>query len=231
MTDTTVESGPNLHGEAPDAAPVVLLLIDVINDFDFPESSQLLRHAVPMAKRIADLKTRVGKNGVPVIYVNDNFGRWRSDFRTTVEHCRQPGSAGREIAALLNPEPEDYFVLKPRHSGFFSTTLDILLRDLRTESLILTGVAGDICVLFTANDAYMRGFRLFVPEDCVASNTAKKNRGALVQMQTALKADIRPSTDLPWDAITRPLSSNPAGPRVRPPAPGDRVPQAESSGL
>lgn len=204
MADATVQSGPNLHGEQPEAAPVVLLLIDVINDFDFPEATQLLRHAVPMAKRIADLKTRARQADVPVIYVNDNFGRWRSDFQTTVRHCQQPGSAGREIATLLHPEPEDYFVLKPRHSGFYSTTLEILLRDLRTETLVLTGVAGDICVLFTANDAYMRGFRIFVPEDCIASNTEEKNGGALAQMSTSLKADIRPSTELAWEAITGP---------------------------
>ena len=207
MVEATVQSDPNLHGEAPDAAPVVLLLIDVINDFDFPESEQLLRHAEPMAQRIAELKGRARKNGVPVIYVNDNFGRWRSDFRTIVEHCQRPRSAGREIVTLLHPEPDDYFVLKPRHSGFYSSTLDILLRDLRTESLILTGVAGDICVLFTANDAYMRGFRIFVPADCVASNTEEKNRGALAQMETALKADIHPSTELAWDEITRSQSS------------------------
>lgn len=211
MADSTVQSGPNLHGKHPDAAPVVLLLIDVINDFDFPESEQLLRYAIPMAKRIAELKSRARRAAVPVIYVNDNFGRWRSDFRTTVEHCQDSRSAGREIVRLLNPEPEDYFVLKPRHSGFYSTTLDVLLRDLRTETLVLTGVAGDICVLFTANDAYMRGFRIFVPEDCIASNTEEKNRGALAQMRTALKADVRPSTELDWDGITSPHSWGPTG--------------------
>ena len=206
MPDATVQSGPNLHGMAPEPAPVVLLLIDVINDFDFPESAGLLRHAVPMARRISDLRSRAREVGIPVIYVNDNFGRWRSDFRTTVEHCQRPKSAGREIATLLHPEPDDYFVLKPRHSGFYSTTLEVLLRDLRTETLILTGVAGDICVLFTANDAYMRGFRIRVPEDCIASNSEEKNRGALAQMRTALKADIRQSTDLTWDVFANPHS-------------------------
>ncbi len=201
VADATVQSDSNLHGESPESAPVVLLLIDVINDFDFPGSDQLLRDAVPMAKRIADLKGRAREQGIPVIYVNDNFGRWRSDFRSTVEHCQRPQSAGREIARLLQPEPDDYFVLKPRHSGFYSTTLEILLRDMGTKRLILTGVAGDICVLFTANDAYMRDFRILVPEDCIASNTEEKNRAALEQMKTALKADIRPSTELKWEEI------------------------------
>jgi len=192
---------PNLHGASPDEAPVVLLLIDVVNDFAFPEAEQLLRSALPMARRIARLKARAKEASVPVIYLNDNFGRWRSDFRSTVEHCQRPESLGREIVTLLHPDPDDYFVLKPKHSGFYCTTLDVLLRDLRTQAVVLAGVAGDICVLFTANDAYMRGLQLFVPEDCVASNSEEKNQAALTQMRTLLRADTRLSEELRWDSL------------------------------
>jgi len=111
----------DLHGNAPDKADVALLLIDVINDLDFPEGDQLLRHAQPMARQIAALKERARRAGVPVIYVNDNFGRWRSDFHVQVEHCLRDGVPGRPLAELLRPGKEDYFVLKPKHSGFFST--------------------------------------------------------------------------------------------------------------
>jgi nicotinamidase-related amidase len=171
-------------------------LIDVVNDLEFPEGDDLLRHALPMAQKLGDLKRRAKKARIPVIYVNDNFGRWQSNFRTQVEHCLNDSVRGRPVAELLIPENDDYFVLKPKHSGFFSTTLDILLQYLGCTAVIVTGIAGNICVLFTANDAYMRDLSLIVPRDCVASNSDEENCNALGQMAKVLKADIRPSTDL-----------------------------------
>jgi nicotinamidase-related amidase len=191
----------NLHGSAPDKSPAALLLIDVINDLEFPEGDQLLRYALPMARNIAALKKRAKSYGVPVIYVNDNFGRWRSDFNAQVEHCLQNGTRGKPVAELLRPEKDDYFVLKPKHSGFFSTTLDTLLEYLETRTVILAGMAANICVLFTANDAYMRDFQLLAPRDCVASNTVEDNDYALDQMDKVLKADVRPSTEIAFAAL------------------------------
>src|SRR5947209_12544443 len=193
----------DLHGNAPDKADVALLLIDVINDLDFPEGEQLLRYALPMARRIAALKERARRAGIPAIYANDNFGRWRSDFHAQVEHCLRDGVRGRPVVELLRPDQDDYFVLKPKHSGFFSTTLDTLLEYLGVRTVILTGVAANICVLFTANDAYMRDLHLVVPSDCVASNSEEENRYALDQMAKILKADTRPSTELSFQALAR----------------------------
>ncbi len=189
----------NLHGSAPDKHRIALLLIDVINDFDFPEADQLLKYARPMAQNLLRLKRRAQKAGVPVIYVNDNFGRWKSDFRRTVDHCEGCGR-GRDVVKLLRPEETDYFVLKPKHSGFFSTTLETLLRYLQTQTLILTGIAGNFCVLFTANDAYMRDFDLLLPSDCTVSNTKRENDSALRLMQKFLKADTRPASRIVLDA-------------------------------
>ena len=191
----------NLHGNVPDTAEAALVLIDVINDLEFPEGDQLLRYARPMAERIAALKRRAKDAGLPTIYVNDNFGRWQSDFNKQVDHCLNDRVRGRPLAELLRPDEDDYFVLKPKHSGFFSTTLDILLDYLKVKSLIMTGLSANICVLFTANDAYMRDLRLFVPRDCVASNTEELNRDALEQMQLVLKADTRPSDELDLEAM------------------------------
>lgn len=186
----------DLHGSAPDKSEIALLLIDVVNDLDFPEANQLLRYARPMARKLLRLKERAKKAGVPVIYVNDNFGRWQSDFRRQVEHCVRGELRGHEIVQLLRPEEDDYFVLKPKHSGFFSTTLETLLRYLGSRRLIITGIAGNFCVLFTANDAYMRDYDLIIPSDCTASNSAEENREALALMRKFLKADTRPSTKL-----------------------------------
>jgi len=164
----------DLHGSVPDNSAVALLLIDVINDLEFAEGKILLKHAIPMAKNIAALKKRAKQAGIPSIYVNDNFGRWQSDFQKLIEHCLSEEVCGKPLATILQPEEDDYFVLKPKHSGFYSTTLDLLLRYLGAEILLLTGVAGNICVLFTANDAYMRDYHLIIPADCVASQTVKE---------------------------------------------------------
>jgi nicotinamidase-related amidase len=191
----------DLHGNAPDNAGVALLLIDVINDLEFAEGDDLLAHALPMAERLLELKRRAKNAGIPVVYVNDNFGRWRSDFKTQVEHCLHDGVRGQAIAQLLVPQEDDYFVLKPKHSGFFSTTLEILLEYLGVEAVILAGIAANICVLFTANDAYMRDLALIVPRDCVASTTTEENETALEQMAKVLKADIRASRDVDVEAL------------------------------
>jgi nicotinamidase-related amidase len=186
----------NLHGSAPDRSAVVLLVIDAINDFAFPESAPVLAAAGPMARRIHRLKRAARRIGIPTVYVNDNFGRWRSDFHTLVAHCQAPGAKGRAITKLLQPNRRDYFVLKPKHSGFYSTTLDLLLEHLGARTLVLTGLLADSCILFTAQDAYMRGYGLLVPEDCVAARTPDDVRQALTQMRRTLHADTRPSEAL-----------------------------------
>ena len=187
---------PDLHGNVPDACQVALLLIDVINDLEFSEGEKLLKPALRAADHIAALKERARAFDIPVIYANDNFGRWRSDFNEVVRHCLLDGVRGRGLAELLTPKPEDYFVLKPKHSAFFSTTLQTLLEYLKVKRLILTGIRGDSCVLVTAGDAHMRDFELFVPEDCTASFTSADNRHALDYMARELDADTRPSSRL-----------------------------------
>ena len=196
-------NNPDLHGNVPESSSVALLLIDVINDLEFDGAEALARHAVPAARRIAALKKKVRAAGIPTVYVNDNFGRWQSDFRKVVEHCLNDGVRGEEVAKILEPDDDDYFVLKPKHSAFYATTLDTLLSYLGARTLILTGFAGNICILFSANDAYLRDFNIYVPADCVASNSTDENEHALRQMEKVLKADITPSTELDLQAICR----------------------------
>jgi nicotinamidase-related amidase len=194
---------PDLHGNVPENSPVALLLIDVINDMAFDGAELLVRQAVPMARRIAALKRRARDARIPAVYINDNFGRWQSDFRKLIDHVLNDGVPGQEVARILEPEDDDYFVLKPKHSAFFETTLDTLLAYLGAKTLILTGVAGNICILFSANDAYMRDYHLVVPSDCVASNTPDENRNALQQIADVLKGDITPSPELDLEALIR----------------------------
>ena len=191
----------NLHGNVPDTSSAALLLIDVINDFEFEGGEKLLPQALPVGRNIAWLKQEAKKLEIPTIYVNDNFGRWQSDFRKIVSHCRRDDIRGKPFVELILPDEEDYFVLKPKHSGFYSTTLDLLLSHLQARNLILSGIAGNNCVLFTANDAYMRDFKLFIPSDCVVSIDKEDNEYALRQMEEVLKADITPARELDLAAI------------------------------
>ncbi|HZS35794.1 MAG TPA: isochorismatase family cysteine hydrolase [Polyangia bacterium] len=203
----------DLHGSAPDTHEVALVLIDVINDLEFPEGDELLARARPMASALRALKRRCKAAGIPAIYVNDNFGRWRSDFNQQVQHCLRDGVRGRPIVEQLLPEDDDYFVLKPMVSGFFSTTLHLLLRHLESKTLILTGLATNICVLYTAVDAHMRGFELIVPGDCAAANTGEEHAAALDQLRRVLGADVRPSRAIALPpARARPLSDGAAPP-------------------
>jgi nicotinamidase-related amidase len=183
------------------------LLIDVINPLEFEGGEKLLTQALPMASAIQAFKRRAKAARIPVIYVNDNFGRWRSDFPKLVAQFLAADIRGRAIVERLAPEEDDYFVLKPKHSAFFQTNLEILLRYLGATTLILSGMAGDICVLFSANDAYMRDFEIFVPPDCIASEEPEYNRQVLELMRRVLKADITPSAELQFEN-TRVISSH-----------------------
>ena len=191
----------DLHGNVPDASDVALLIIDVINDLEFDEGERLLRHALPMARRIAALKRRAKRADVPVIYVNDNFGRWRSDFRRLVAHCLSESVRGRPVVGLLAPDPDDYFVLKPKHSAFYHTTLDLLLEYLHVKTIVLTGMATEVCVLFTANDAFMRDLHLVVASDGSASSDPRRHRQALAEMKRVLGASVLRERSIDFEAL------------------------------
>jgi nicotinamidase-related amidase len=198
-------ANPDLHGSAPDNSPAALLIIDMINDLEFEDGDRLKQAALAAAQQIAELKRRAKAVGMAVIYCNDNFGRWRSDFREVVERVLHDRVRGEPLAKLLVPDQDDYFVLKPKHSAFFETTLETLLRYLGVRRLILTGVTGDICVLITASDAYMRDYEIYVPVDCIASVEAAENEHALEYMQRVLKADTMCAAQLDVQKLMQPI--------------------------
>jgi nicotinamidase-related amidase len=168
-----------------------LLLVDFVNPFAFPERRQVLPRALRAARNTARLKARETRKGVPCIYVNDNFGEWTSEFSALVRDCLgMKGSAG-EVTRLLRPAQGDLSVLKPRHSGFYETPLKFLLDELGTRRLIITGLTADMCVFATAQDAYIRQYRIWVPSNCVAAVSAHVEKSSLEHMRRAMKADTR----------------------------------------
>ena len=171
-----------------------LLLVDFIHMLIADGGPQLARNALRAARNSVRLRQKAYKAGIAVIYANDNFGDWRSDFPSLVEACRQRRGCAGELARLLAPGPGDFSILKPRHSAFYGTPLEFLLDELRVGQLILTGIEADICVMYTAHDAYMRRYRLWVPRNCIAARSPGRLHAALGLMQSNDKAETRPFT-------------------------------------
>jgi nicotinamidase-related amidase len=170
-----------------------LLILDMVSCWDFPDAAPLLRNALGIAANIAALRRRCAAARVPVIYANDNSGQWRSDFKFVVRESLESPGPGAEITRRLQPGDDDYFVLKPKHSAFFATPLEILLDHLETRRLVVTGVAADQCVANTVADARMRDFDVVVPADCVATQTADRLRRALKHLEEALDVRTTPA--------------------------------------
>jgi nicotinamidase-related amidase len=186
MNETNNIVQNNSHSEA-------LLILDMISDFDFEDGEKLFPQALEAAPRIAELKKKARAANAAVIYVNDNYGRWNEDFHTYVRNLKSKSGKGRQIVELLGPDGDDMFVLKPQRSGFYATPLGVLLLSMGTSRLVITGVTTDICVLFTAHDAYMRGFSLSVPADCTAAVNPKHARTALRFLERVADVDLSES--------------------------------------
>jgi nicotinamidase-related amidase len=191
------------HGLAPDRSAAVLIILDMISDYRFPDGAQVLRAARRIAPRIAQLKARARAAGIATCYVNDNPGRWRSDLGALLEHATVSAARGADVVEQLTPDPNDYFILKPRHSAFYATPLEVLLKHLGAQRLILTGVSTHQCVMFTAADAHVRNFELVVPSDCVGAASLADTRFAVKYFGSVLTADTRASSRLRLARLAR----------------------------
>lgn len=168
----------------------VVLLIDFINDFHFNRGEKLITHTEEILPNILKLKSFAKQHSLPVIYINDHFGLWQAGPKQLMDHCTNDRS--RNVIQNLKPNEEDYFLIKPQHSAFYQTPLESLLKDLGKTNLIMSGVAGDICILFTAKDAYTNNYTLHIPENCIASNEKQGNDYALYLMRSVMKANTEP---------------------------------------
>jgi nicotinamidase-related amidase len=189
--------------QAPHHSPAVLILVDVINHFEFPDGEKVLRQALPLAPKLARLKKRAQSAGISTIYVNDNFGQWRSDVSKLLDYCVRPEAIGKSFVEQIRPNKSDYFVLKPMHSGFYQTPLEVLLRYLDASILVLGGLTTNSCIVCTAHDAKMREFDLYVPSDCSAARTAREHRQAIEHIRLMTDGNVSPSTSLRLSEIVR----------------------------
>lgn len=195
MADTP-NDGNQLSDDDEAPGGTVLLIVDMISDWRFPDAQPLIAPALAASERIGELKARCRRRGIPVIYANDNHGRWRSDFRALVQGALEREGAARRITEALLPGEDDYFVLKPRHSAFFATPLELLLQQLAADRLVLTGITADQCVLSTAFDAKMRDYEVIVPPDCVAAQTEQRRTRAVQHLTDVLRLQTVDSGEL-----------------------------------
>jgi nicotinamidase-related amidase len=167
---------------------LAILVLDVITDFRFPGGAVVRKAFAKRAPALARLLARARRAGVPVIYVNDDPGPWRSDAPGLLRRCaaRSPAVAG--LIRQLEPLPQDLVILKPRHSGFYATPLQPLLESLRVDTLVLTGLSTESCVWITACDAHTRGFGLIVPMDTMAGLSERAVTASLTGLRTTLAA-------------------------------------------
>ncbi|MGG4169485.1 isochorismatase family cysteine hydrolase [Rossellomorea vietnamensis] len=171
-----------------------LLVIDIMNPFDFKHGETLAQHTAGIVDPINSLRRYCMKHKLPTIYINDHYELWKADYKEIYKKCHNKMSDS--IMTPLQPMEDDYFLIKPKHSAFYGTALNTLLHHLSVKNLIITGIAGNICVLFTANDAYMREFNLMVPCDAIASVSEEDNHYALMMMKNVLKAKIDPTGEI-----------------------------------
>src|SRR5690348_5137670 len=186
---------------SPSPVPIALLLIDVITTFQFPDGNEILQGALKIRDPLVKLKARARQLRIPVLYVNDNFGDWRSEKEVLMGRCLE--AKGAQFVRPLLPDSEDYFVLKPMHSSFYMTPLEVLLRHLEVETLILTGLTSNSCITATAHDANMRGFDIYIPPDCSCARNAEEHAQALAHLEAMAGADLTRSTSLKLPSVIR----------------------------
>lgn len=166
-----------------------LLIIDMLNDFVL--DGAVLE--VPAARNIIpNLKKRIDEareKKIPIIYICDSHAEDDKEFEIFPSHAVK-GTKGAQVVEELSPKHGDYLVEKTTYSGFYNTELDDLLKKLDVNALIVTGIVTNICVMYTVYDAFLRGYRVIVPEDCVAALNEEDHQFALKQMKNILKAEI-----------------------------------------
>jgi len=171
-----------------------VLVVDMINDFVTGIFKS--KRAIKIIPNIKKLLKFARKQAIPVIYVTDaHLPNVDHEFEVWRPHAEK-GSWGAEIINELKPQKGDFRVLKRKYSAFQGTDLDMLLRELKVDTLILTGVVTDICIQHTAADAFFRGYRVIVPKDCVEAADAPTQDAAIIFLRKAYGSEITTVNDL-----------------------------------
>jgi nicotinamidase-related amidase len=185
-----------------------LLVVDMISDYEFEDGEKLYPNTLNILEPLAGLKASLRLRGVPTIYVNDELGEGSNHLFDNLETLRSRSDKARTILDRLAPDAIDHWIVKPQRSGFYATGLGNLLHSLSISSVIVAGVTTDICVLFTAHDAYMRGYSVWIPANCSAAAENSHHEEALRFLARVAEADTRP---VDWGLTDERISISEAG--------------------
>lgn len=171
-----------------------LVVVDMLNSYEHPDAESLIRSVREVLPTIASLIGRARSAGVEVIYVNDNYGAWNQGRSELVQRV-SAGPHGDLVEPIV-PHDDTAFVVKARHSIFYETPLEYLLRQSQVERLVLTGQVTEQCILYSALDAYIRHFDVVVPPDAVAAIHSHLHEAALEMMRINMDADLTPAAEI-----------------------------------
>ena len=170
-----------------------VIVVDMLNEYDHEDGDVLVesvREALPAMRRIVE---RAHREGTPVVYVNDNYGDWAAGRPELVE--RAAAGRGADVVEQIAPADGTWFIAKARHSIFYETQLEYLLREQEIERIVLVGQVTEQCILYSALDAYVRRFEVAVPRDAVAGIHADLASSALRMMERNMRADVVDADD------------------------------------
>jgi nicotinamidase-related amidase len=176
-----------------DESKTALLIVDMLSAYDHEDAEQLVESAARAVPVIAELRSRAQDAGVRVIYVNDNYGDWNSSASELADRAR--GGRHPELVEPLLPVGGDSFVIKLRHSVFYGTPLEHLIRDQGIERLILAGQVTEQCILYSAAEAYFRDFEVVVPRDAVAHLDDELGEAALRMIASNMAGEVGPAAE------------------------------------
>lgn len=165
-----------------------LLVVDMLNPYDHSDSKPLMESVRQVVPVIAQLVADARESDLSVVYVNDNHGDWTAGRAELVESARR--GAHRELIDPIVPPADAPLVIKARHSIFYSTAAEYLLRQHGHDRLILTGQVTEQCILYSALDAYVRHFEVVVPRDAVAHIHEDLADAALRMMERNMRAHV-----------------------------------------
>jgi nicotinamidase-related amidase len=177
----------------------VLLVIDVIDDFRHEDGDQLLasfREKLGALRTVLDAARR---QGIPVVYANDNRGVWDGDAQRQIRDAIDHGLGGDVIAAL-RPQEGESFVVKPRYSAFDLTPLELILADLGAERLLMMGASLEMCVTQTAIDARERRWKVTALVAACPGIDPELSKIALRYLEDVAGVFVHHDADLPADA-------------------------------
>ena len=174
--------------------PSALVVIDMLTTYDFPDAEKLVPSAADVVPNISSLVARAQAEDVPIIYVNDNYGDWNS----SADELLQAGLDGKhpELVEALRPPEDASFVIKAKHTIFYGTPLEHLLKTEEIDRLVLTGQVTEQCILYSALDAHVRDIEVAVPPDAAAYIDEELHEAALRMMECNMDADLTPSADI-----------------------------------